>query len=151
MGKPKSILVGDKEDGGILIEHIKSRNQVCIHAWYDSGYAGISKECFSLEEFCERLGIKKEEPIAKEVNKLDEKEELLEKFAVLEHKRWVISIKDIAATATIPKERLECWRKMWVPYNQLTEEQKEYSRSWAREIIRAMGKHGTALTDPTII
>ena len=63
MGKPKLILIGDKNDSGILIEHIKSRNQVCIHGWYDSGYAGISIECFSLEEFCERLGIKKEEII----------------------------------------------------------------------------------------
>lgn len=77
--------------------------------------------------------------------------ELLERFAILEHKRWVIWSKDIAQTATIPEERLEYWRKMWVPYNQLTAEQKEYSRGWAKQIIKAMDKHGTAFTDPTII
>ena len=56
MGKPKSILIGDKNDSGILIEHIKSRSVIRIESWYDSGYAR-SAEYFSVEEFCERLGI----------------------------------------------------------------------------------------------
>ena len=78
-------------------------------------------------------------------------EELLERLATLEHKRWMMWSKDVAQTAVIPSQRLECWIKMWVPYNQLTEEQKGYSRAWARELIRAMNKHGTAFTDPTIL
>jgi len=57
MGKPKSILIGDKNETGILIEHIKSRNEIRIGAWYDSGCAVITTECLSLNEFCERLDI----------------------------------------------------------------------------------------------
>ena len=58
MGKPKSILIGDKSNAGILIEHIKSRNQISISAWYDCGYGGISGETFTVEGFLERLEIK---------------------------------------------------------------------------------------------
>lgn len=57
MGKPKSILIGEKNYEGILIEHIKSRNEIRISEWHDSGYAGIGTEYFPVDEFCERLGI----------------------------------------------------------------------------------------------
>ena len=86
-----------------------------------------------------------------ETRKNEEEQKCKERLAALEHKRWVLWSKHIAQTAIIPKEQLEYWIKMWIPYNQLTEEQKEYSRAWAEQIIKAMSKQGTALTNPTII
>lgn len=83
-------------------------------------------------------------------NKMN-KEQIIERLATLEHKRWVLWTENILQTELLTNKRLEEWKRLQVPYNQLTEEQKEYSRAWAEQIIKAMSKHGTALTDPTII
>ena len=60
---------------------------------------------------------------------------MLEKSAALEHEQWIQWSKEIAATEIISPERLARWKTLWVPYDQLTEEQKEQDREWARKSI----------------
>lgn len=58
-------------------------------------------------------------------------EQMRERAAALEHEQWVQWSKTIAASENISPERLDRWKKLWVPYDQLTEEQKEQDRKWA--------------------
>jgi hypothetical protein len=66
---------------------------------------------------------------------LAESKDLLEKLAVLEHEQWMEWSKTVAKTEKISLERLERWRKLWVPYEQLPEEYKEADRLWAKKIL----------------
>lgn len=58
----------------------------------------------------------------------------MEVLAALEHEQWMAWSKDIAKTEVISKERLARWRRLWVPYSELTEEDKELDRQWARRV-----------------
>ena len=77
--------------------------------------------------------------------------DLLEQLSDLEHQQWEYwsktlsdEFKDIKSDLHIGDcmksilkidNRLLRWDKNWKPYNQLTEEVKEYDRVWARKII----------------
>ncbi len=65
-------------------------------------------------------------------------EDKLEKLAELEHIQWIEWSKNIASTEVISQERLERWKKLWIPYNELTEEQKEQDRIYARKILEIL-------------
>ena len=65
-----------------------------------------------------------------------EKDNELERLAELEHKQWIAWSKNIAETENISKERLERWKKLWIPYLELTEEQKDQDRDWALKAIQ---------------
>lgn len=82
-------------------------------------------------------------------------DELLEKLADIEHEQWMdwskaISkelkeIHDIAgefngASSCIEIQdlieiRLNRWNKLWIPYNELSEEMKESDREYARKVL----------------
>ena len=57
MGNPKSIGTDETEPSGVKIEYVKSRKMLYIYGWYD-GY-GIGGVQYTLDEFCEQLGIKR--------------------------------------------------------------------------------------------
>ena len=59
---------------------------------------------------------------------------LVEEFAEIEHNQWVIWSKEIAKTENISKERLERWKKLWIPYKDLPEKVKEQDRIYARYV-----------------
>lgn len=61
--------------------------------------------------------------------------QLLEALAALEHDQWIEWSKSIAKSENLSPERLERWGKLWVPYDQLTEDQKEQDRVWARKTL----------------
>ena len=67
--------------------------------------------------------------------------ELLEKLARLEHEQWSSWIDYQIRFAPIHGELVakEYWRKKYelaqVPYEKLTEEQKEHDRVWARKVL----------------
>jgi hypothetical protein len=61
---------------------------------------------------------------------------LLEALAELEHEQWIFWSRNIAETETITEQRLERWKKLWVPYRQLTEEQKASDRLWAEKVLK---------------
>jgi hypothetical protein len=63
---------------------------------------------------------------------------LREILADIEHDQWVTWSKSIAATEVISPERLLRWEKLWVPYDELSEEAKDQDRIWADKSIAAL-------------
>ena len=64
---------------------------------------------------------------------------ILESVAALEHEQWMAWSKSVAATETISADRLERWKKLWIPYEGLSEEMKEHDRKWARKAMKIIG------------
>ena len=64
---------------------------------------------------------------------------ILEKLAALEHEQWMVWSKSVAATETISGDRLERWEKLWIPYEELSEEMKERDRRWAKMAMKIIG------------
>jgi len=62
-------------------------------------------------------------------------EEMIEVLADLEHRQWVKWSKSLANTETLSPERLQRWKKLWVSYNQLSEDEKDQDRVWARKVL----------------
>lgn len=67
---------------------------------------------------------------------LEEKDDVVEKLADLEHKQWMSWAKNILKTENINDERAKRWKDLFVPYNELTEEMKELDREWARKVLK---------------
>ena len=59
--------------------------------------------------------------------------ELLEKLAEIEHEQWIEWSKSVSKE--VSPERLERWKKYWIPYDQLEEPVKEQDRVYARKVI----------------
>ena len=66
--------------------------------------------------------------------------QLLEKLATLEHEQWIAWSKSIVREEQISLERYNRWVELWVPYEDLTEEQKEQDRVWARKVLEVILK-----------
>jgi len=60
---------------------------------------------------------------------------LLEKVAELEHEQWIKWSKTIVEKENISQERRERWQKLWVPYQQLSLEDKRQDIFWARKVL----------------
>ncbi len=59
---------------------------------------------------------------------------VIEELAELEHKQWMKWAKDILKTEDITEERAKRWEKEgFKPYKDLTEEQKDMDREWAKK------------------
>jgi hypothetical protein len=55
---------------------------------------------------------------------------IIEALAELEHEQWMYWSKAVAhEVSTVRRER---WQKLWIPYTELSEEDKEHDRKWAR-------------------
>ena len=68
----------------------------------------------------------------KQVNEVEEIDELLEKVSSLVHEEWMAWAKDILKTEKISPGRTKHWEEeCFKPYEELTEEMKEYDREWA--------------------
>jgi hypothetical protein len=65
----------------------------------------------------------------------ENREEMIEKLASLEHEQWVYWSQQIAKVENISPDRLTRWKTLWVPYNRLPEDAKEHDRSWARKVV----------------
>jgi len=62
--------------------------------------------------------------------------QLLERLAELEHQQWWKWAENLMNTEThISNERIARWKDSMVPYSQLTEENKEHDRIWARKVL----------------
>ena len=81
------------------------------------------------------------------INRKQLSEGLLEKLAELEHEQWIKWSQSIASeiqtlfdmehfSGSLPAR----WKKCWVPYSELTEEQKEHDRKWARKVLKVFGE-----------
>ena len=70
-------------------------------------------------------------PLYKPEQKRLDRPELREALAELEHEQWITWSKSIAKSEHLDYDRLEGWMKLWIPYAELTEEQKDQDRIWA--------------------
>ena len=59
--------------------------------------------------------------------------EIREKIAELEHKQWVKWSRAVADE--VSTSRRTKWKKLWIPYQDLTEEQKDQDREWVTQIL----------------
>lgn len=69
------------------------------------------------------------------------KRKILEDLAALEHDQWVHWAKDIAETEDITPERVEKWKKLFVPYNELSEDDKDKDREWVVKVLKIIAKN----------
>lgn len=74
----------------------------------------------------------------KDYLKENKKDQLLEQLAELEHKQWMEWAKSIMKKETLSKERVERWKELFIPYDDLTEESKEQDRVYARKILKLL-------------
>ena len=63
-----------------------------------------------------------------------------EELSALEHDQWMAWSKDIAKKENISSERLKRWKKLWKPYAELTEEEKNQDREYAEKVIEVIDK-----------
>jgi hypothetical protein len=63
---------------------------------------------------------------------------LLKRLAELEHKQWMAWSRSVADE--VMPERHRRWEAMWVPYNQLSEAEKEQDRMWVWKILASLPK-----------
>ena len=69
--------------------------------------------------------------------------ELIEKLSELEHQRWTEWSTNISSNESLSPEILERWKSCWKPYKDLTEEQKEQDRIWARKVLKIIENEGS--------
>jgi hypothetical protein len=58
----------------------------------------------------------------------------LERLAEIEHDQWMTWTKTVAARGEVSAEQIAKWAVNWKPYDELTDEVKEYDREWARKV-----------------
>jgi len=62
--------------------------------------------------------------------------ELIERLSQVEHEQWMAWSKSVASD--VSPERLQTWKSLWIPYEELPDEQKELDRYWARRALAAL-------------
>jgi len=67
---------------------------------------------------------------------------VLETLAALEHEQWVSWSRSLAATEHLSEARVERWQRLWVPYADLSEQEKEADREWARRVLEILAARG---------
>ena len=70
--------------------------------------------------------------------KQEGRKRFIEMLASLEHDQWMEWSK--AVSGEVSDERMARWIKLWVPYDLLSEEEKESDRKYARKICELMEK-----------
>lgn len=61
-----------------------------------------------------------------------------EALAEIEHDQWVEWSKTLAEKEMLSPERVERWKKLWVPYSKLTESEKDQDRKYADIVLPRM-------------
>jgi len=62
-------------------------------------------------------------------------EEVREELAELEHNQWLAWSSDISSKEVISDKRRKRWGKLWRPYSELTEKEKDQDRVWADRVL----------------
>lgn len=78
--------------------------------------------------------------IREEINEIKVQKDLYEELAALEHEQWVGWAKDIADTEKINSERVERWKKLFVPYSELSQEEKDKDREWVDKVMKIIAR-----------
>jgi hypothetical protein len=74
---------------------------------------------------------------------------LHEVIAELEHEQWIAWSQDIANTESISPARLARWKSLWVPYDTLSEAEKDQDRVWADRIVAILRDVFTCMDQPS--
>jgi len=69
----------------------------------------------------------------------EEKDPVLEQLAKLEHDQWMAWAKSLMETEDLSEDRVERWKTMMVPYEELSDEIQEYDREYARKVLDVLG------------
>ncbi len=69
-----------------------------------------------------------------------DKEEAIELLAAIEHEQWIEWAKSIAKSEKLSPERVKRWEKLYIPYDELTDESKEQDRVYARKVLNVLNK-----------
>ncbi len=74
--------------------------------------------------------------IGEQQARIEELEELLdvERLASLIHDEWMSWSKTLAERGEVIPEKVEWWRRYWVPYDELPELVKDQDREWAYKV-----------------
>ena len=67
---------------------------------------------------------------------IDNKKDVIEKLADLEHQQWMLWAKDILKSEKINEERAKRWKDLFIDYKDLSEEMKDKDREWARKAYK---------------
>ena len=70
----------------------------------------------------------------------NDEEDIFEELASLEHDQWMLWAKDIIKSEDISPERAARWKKLFVPYDELSEEDKDKDREWAKKVMSIIDK-----------
>lgn len=65
----------------------------------------------------------------------DQKKALREQLAELEHVQWVQWSRQLCQLERLSPQRTERWAKLWRPYSELTEAEKDQDRIWADKAL----------------
>ena len=61
--------------------------------------------------------------------------QLREQLAELEHEQWCNWSRSVAESEMIAPERLEAWKRRWVPYSEFSEADKDMDREYADRVL----------------
>lgn len=68
-------------------------------------------------------------------------EKVLEELAELEHIKWMEWARHILSEESISTPRVQRWARLFVPYSDLPEIEKEKDRVLARRVLEAVKKY----------
>lgn len=66
------------------------------------------------------------------------KDALIETLAEIEHEQWMEWAKSLQENEDLSEDRINRWEKLYIPYDELTDESKEDDRVYARKVIEAI-------------
>lgn len=67
--------------------------------------------------------------------------EILEELAEIEHVKWMEWARHILAEEVITTGRVQRWARLFVPYKELSEVEKEKDRVLARRVLEIIKKY----------
>lgn len=67
----------------------------------------------------------------------------IEVLAAAAHELWVTWAQDAIMTTKMPAKRIETWRKLFVSFDKIPEEQQEAAREWAKKTLSTLAETGS--------
>jgi hypothetical protein len=68
--------------------------------------------------------------------------QLLEAIAAIEHEQWCAWAYAVMREENLSQDRIDRWNRLLItPYDQLTEQEKEQDREWARKVRALIEVH----------
>lgn len=66
----------------------------------------------------------------------DSNEKLIEELSKLEHDQWMFWAKSILESEDISEDRKKRWKKLFIPYSELSAKDKDDDREWANKVFK---------------